>query len=546
MGRQGITWKACATAAAAAAALSLNPLGAVGATAAAKPKVALEGSAIESTIWGDDSTREGKDASKHRVGWDASADLGSMYSMEKALGIHAAWARGVTGHGVTVAVIDSGVAPEPGLDRDGKVMDGPDLSYEGQSPTTAHLDSYGHGTHMAGIIAAKDEGGDPKKPVATKFMGVAPDAKLLNMKVGVGDGGVDVTQVIAALNWVVQHKDDQGMHVRVVNLAYGTESAQSWQVDPLAKAVEDAWNAGIVVVAAAGNDGQGADLLMPAIDPHVIAVGAVDHQGTATPNDDVVAGFTSSGTSTRRPDVLAPGKSVVSLRDPGSYVDQLHPEGLVPGDDLGRFFRGSGTSQSTAVVTGEVALLVQAKPSLTPDQVKGLLRATADRLPNSGDPAQGAGVVDVTAALDLLDAKSSAGWATAGQQAAPASSGIGSIEASRGGEHVVDPTTGDELTGERDAQGNPWDSTEWARASSSGTAWSKGGVWNGSTWTSDRWKDKAVLSSPWTGNSWNGVSWGQHQWSQATWESRSWRNDDWKSRSWRDESWKSRSWRSLD
>ena len=549
MGKRSITWKTGATVAVAAS-LSMAPVGTPGASAASTQKVTFVGSTIESTLWGDDSTKEGKDASKHRAGWDASLDLGSMYSMEQSNGIQTAWSRGVTGTGVTVALIDSGVSPVPGLDRDGKVMDGPDLSYEGRSAGTAHLDSYGHGTHMAGIIAGKDEGFDPKKPVATQFAGVAPDARLLNMKVGTGDGGVDVSQVIAALDWVVQHNDDAGMHVRVVNLAYGTESTQPWQVDPLAKAVEDAWNAGIVVVTAAGNDGPQAPLLMPAIDPHVIAVGAADHEGTASTTDDQVSDFTSGGTQARRPDVLAPGKSVVSLRDPGSYVDQMHPEGLVPGDDEGRFFRGSGTSQATAVVAGEVALLLQAKPNLTPDQVKALLRATADRLPQSGNPAQGAGVVDIDAALDLLNPKILptvlAGLTGSGQSALPASSGTGSLEASRGGEHVIDPSTGDELVGERDAQGNPWNSAAWATASGAGTAWSKGGVWNGSVWTSDKWKDKAVLPAAWTGSSWNGIPWSQHQWSNASWESRSWRNDDWRSRSWREDSWKSRSWRSLD
>ncbi|MDX6301031.1 MAG: serine protease AprX [Nocardioidaceae bacterium] len=549
MRKRSSTWKTGAMVAVAAS-LSVAPVLTPGASAASTTKATSLGSTIESTLWGDDSTKEGKDASKHRTGWDASLDLGSMYSLEQSNGIQDAWSRGVTGNGVTVALIDSGVSPVPGLDRDGKVMDGPDLSYEGQSPSTAYLDSYGHGTHMAGIIAGKDEGFDPKKPGATQFAGVAPDARLLNMKVGTGDGGVDVSQVIAALDWVVQHNNDAGMHVRVVNLAYGTESTQPWQVDPLAKAVEDAWNAGIVVVTAAGNDGPQAPLLMPAIDPHVIAVGAVDHEGTASSTDDQVSDFTSGGTPSRRPDLLAPGKSVVSLRDPGSYVDQLHPEGLVPGDDEGRFFRGSGTSQATAVVAGEVALLLQAKPNLTPDQVKALLRATADRLPQSSNPAQGAGVVDVDAALDLLNPKILptvlAGLTRSGQPALPASTGTGSLEASRGGEHVVDPSTGDELVGERDAQGNPWNSAAWADVSGAGTAWSKGGVWNGSVWTSDKWKDKAVLPAAWAGSSWNGVPWGAHQWSKAAWESRSWRNDDWRSRSWREDSWQSRSWRSLD
>ena len=198
------------------------------------------------------------------------------------------------------------------------------------------------------------------------------------MKVAAGDGGADVSQVIAAIDWVVEHRDDAGMRVRVINLSYGTESTQTWQVDPLARAVENAWRAGIVVVAAAGNSGREAQgLLMPAVDPHIIAVGAVDHRGTRTTEDDVVADFTNRGSSSRRPDVLAPGKSVVSLRVAGSYADEEHPEGRVPGDAADRFFRGSGTSQAAAVVAGQAALLLDAEPKLTPDQVKAVLMGTA-------------------------------------------------------------------------------------------------------------------------------------------------------------------------
>jgi serine protease AprX len=552
MSRRSTAW-ALAAAGAVAAALLPGP-GSAGTAAADDNHNSLSyllGSTIDSTLWGDDDSR-GSGRAARRAGPDTSTDLGSMYSLTKAVGAQRAWSRGYTGKDVTVAVIDTGIAPVPGLDRDDhdKVMDGPDLSYDGQAPNTRYLDGYGHGTHMAGIIAGKDDSFDPKKPDPTMFAGVAPDAQLLNMKVGAGDGGVDVTQVIAALDWVVQHADDEGMNVRVVNLAYGTESLQSWQVDPLAKAVENAWDHGIVVVAAAGNDGLDApNLLMPAIDPHVIAVGAVDHAGTASTTDDVVADFTSGGTSGRRPDVLAPGKSVVSLRVPNSFVDQTHPEGRLPGDAEGRFFRGSGTSQATAVVSGEIALLLQARPNLTPDQVKTLLRDTADPLVRNPQPAMGSGVVDVNSAIDLLNVKSVTsalarllgGYRTS----LPDSTGLGTLEASRGGEHVVDPATGDVLTGERDAQGAPWYGATWARASEKGRAWSYGGIWNGHVWTTDKWRDHQVQAADWPGRSWSGISWSDHDWSDASWEARSWRNGDWQARSWREESWLARSGRDL-
>ncbi len=490
------------------------------------------------TAWGDVSADEAAGALDSSGVWVPDRDRGSLWSVTSAAGVQALWAKGITGKDVTVAVIDTGIAPVAGLDGNDKVVNGPDLSFDGQRSGTRYVDGYGHGTHMAGIIAGRDAGFDPKHPSAAAFSGVAPEAQLLNMKVGAADGGADVSQVIAALDWVTEHRKDHGMNVRVVNLAYGTASVQSWQVDPLARAVENAWKAGVVVVAAAGNDGLDApSLLMPAVDPHVLAVGAVDNVGTADPADDEVAAFTNGGNATRRPDVLAPGRSVVSLRVPGSYVDAQHPEGLVTGDTSGRFFRGSGTSQATAVAAGEIALLLQARPGLRPDEVKNVLMSTADPLVQNPIAAMGAGVTDVVAAVA---AKVPADTSTL----LPGSTGTGSLEASRGGEHVVDPANGDVLSGEVDALGAPWNGAAWAAASTSKAVWS-GGVWNGRVWAGKSWTKNDWAPAAWTGPSWSGLDWATHEWSDSTWEARSWRNRGWAARSWREKSWLARSWRSL-
>jgi serine protease AprX len=145
-----------------------------------------------------------------------------------------------------VAVIDSGIAPVAGLNGPGQVVNGPDLSFDSQDPDLRHLDGYGHGTHMAGIIAGRD---------GSYFSGVAPGATLINMKVAAADGATDVSQVIAAIDWVVEHRNDPGLNIRVLNLSFGTTAMQSYQLDPLAYAVEVAWRKGIVVVVSAGNDG---------------------------------------------------------------------------------------------------------------------------------------------------------------------------------------------------------------------------------------------------------------------------------------------------
>jgi serine protease AprX len=538
-----ITWKTNALVAvlvsgvvvtgAAGPALAKTPKG--GATAQGQSDTT--GGVVDSQ-WGDDDTKEGKQATRSGS-WDASQDLGSTYSLTKRVGAQDAWSRGATGKDVTVALIDTGVVGVPGLQKDDKVIDGPDLSFESQSAGTRYLDGYGHGTHLAGIIAGEDEGFDPKKPQATKFAGVAPDARLLNMKVAAGDGGADVSQVIAAIDWVVEHRDDEGMHVRVINLSYGTASEQGWQVDPLARAVENAWNHDILVVAAAGNDGLDApSLLMPAVDPHILAVGASDHRGSESTADDVVADFTNGGSAERRPDVLAPGKSVVSLRVSGSYIDVAHPEGRLAGDGAGRFFRGSGTSQAAAVVSGEAALLFSAQPKLTAEQAKAILMQTA--VPLTGpNPAQGHGVADIGAAVSLVKSKVALPTST---PVLPKSTGLGSLEASRGGEHVVDPETGDTLVGEVDALGSPWRPQGWVTAETKDSSWVKG-VWNSRTWTGTKWDKKQLQAATWTGSSWSGVPWAAHTWPVDQFQARSWRGNSWKARSWRGDSWKARSWR---
>src|SRR5438093_6509607 len=191
------------------------------------------------------------------AGYDPASDVNSMASTTDYTGAQAWWAAGYTGQGVDVALIDSGVAPVQGLNSAGKVISGPDLSLESQAPNLANLDTFGHGTFMAGLIAGRDPGLTDayETAPATAYRGMAPDARIVSIKVATADGGTDVSQVIAAIDWVVQHAHDTGMNIRVLNLSYGTNSSQSYVSDPLAYAAEAAWKSGIVVVASAGNLG---------------------------------------------------------------------------------------------------------------------------------------------------------------------------------------------------------------------------------------------------------------------------------------------------
>ncbi|MGW4942104.1 S8 family serine peptidase [Actinoplanes sp. NPDC004185] len=440
----------------------------------------------------------------------------------------------LTGAGVGVALIDSGVAPVKGLYNVGQVVYGPDLSFESQSDNLRNLDTYGHGTHMAGIIAGSD-------PTSSGLHGMAPGAKIISLKVATADGATDVSQVIAAIDWVVAHRGDPGLNIRVLNLSFGTDSVQPAALDPLSFAVEQAWNKGIVTVVAAGNDGFAAgNLTMPAANPKVIAVGAADPMGTEARGDDTVAAFTNRGNAARHPDVLAAGRSLVSLRAPGSYIDRTYPSARISAtlDPEQRLFRGSGTSQAAAVVSGAVALLLQQRPALTPDQVKKLLMSTAAPIKN-GDPyAAGAGQIDVV--------KAAATKTPAYQQTTTAATGLGKLEAARGSAHIYDSVTGAALAGEADIFGKPWVATTWTAASKSQRSWT-GGTWNGSAWTGTAWGTAVVGQQTWApvtwnGRSWSGASWTGRSWSSAVWTGRSWSSDTWLGRSWSGRSWSSAGW----
>jgi len=458
--------------------------------------------------------------------WGYSPSQTSLRDVAAAIGADGMYSHGFTGRGVGVALVDTGLVPATGLNS-GNVVNGPDLSFDSQSKNHRNLDGFGHGTHMAGIIAGRDA------TDGSGFRGIAPEATLTSIRVGASDGSADVSQVVAALDWVVAHRNDAGAPVRVLNLSYGTDGTQDILLDPIAHAVENAWRAGIVVVVSGGNKGRSQPYLdNPAVDPYVLAVGADDTHGSSDAVDDTVPGFSSRGSSSRRVDVVAPGQSIVSLRNRGSVLDTEYPAARV-GD---RFFKGSGTSQAAAVVSGAAALLLQQRPELTPDQVKSLLVQTAHPLALADLAGSGAGLVDLSAA--------SATPAVALTRTWPRSTGLGSLESARGTVHVGNRTS--DLVGEFDIFGRPWDAAAWAAASSAGTAWS-GGTWNGNSWTGTcwcgtSWAPKTWSSQSWSSQSWSGTGWSSQSWSSQIWSSQSWSGTGWSSQSWSSQSWSSQSW----
>ena len=436
-----------------------------------------------------------------RVQVQGTASSGGIRSVyPKVVKADAAWNRGVTGSGVTVAVLDTGVAPNlPDLagrlvqvtdDLSGQVTPCKNLSGELDCS-----DRYGHGTFIAGLVAGNgaSSGG--------KWKGVAPGARVLSVKTAGADGSADVSNILAAIQWVVSFKDRY--NIRVLNLSLGTDSRQDWRVDPLNYAVERAWAAGMTVVVAASNEGPApGTITKPADDPWVITVGATDDRGTAGVSDDLLPDFSGRGPTAHglaKPDVAAPGAHVISLRAPGSTIDTRFPYYVD-----GSYRRGSGTSMATGVVSGAVALMLQANPGFTPDRVKHALVATA-RDAASGDPmAVGAGVVDVNAAAFSAPAG-------VANQGLARSNGRGSLALSRGSVQVqaddplgtvLGPVLGATLTAQL---------LLWNPGGYTGVPWVPSN-WYLSTWEVNRWNRVSWYGNDWPGNRWHGSSfYGQGQ-----------------------------------
>src|SRR5215216_2523518 len=290
------------------------------------------------------------------------------------------------GKGVTVAVVDSGIYKTKDISGRIKVNVNFNRAYHDG------VDRYGHGTFVAGIIAGNGNRSNGK------YIGVAPKATLLNVRIADDQGMMYESDVIDSLQWVYNNKDKY--QIRVVNLSLNATVAQSYHTSPLDAAVEVLWFNGIVVVASAGNNGN-STLYPPANDPFVITVGATDDKGTVTTADDTIATFSAYGVSesgSPKPELVAPGRMIVGLLPENDKLSmgREHPSNRVDTT----YFKMSGTSVSAPMVTGAVAILLQDEPTLTPDQVKYRLMATANKDWAGYDPSfAGAGYLDVYSAV---------------------------------------------------------------------------------------------------------------------------------------------------
>jgi serine protease AprX len=309
-------------------------------------------------------------------------------------------------------------------------------------------------------------------------------------------------------------------------------------------AVERLWGDGIVVVVAAGNDGpEYGTITKPGDDPVVITVGALNAKGDTNPNNDAIPDWSSRGPTAAgvaKPDLVAPGRTLVAQRSYGSSVELNNAAGWIAPS----YIKGSGTSQATAVTAGVVALLLAARPELSPDQVKEVLMASASPLNNTNAYLQGAGRVQFADALaespdDI-------------PQPRPAL-GLGLLEASRAGIDILTDCLGLTdvvLSGERDVRCQPWNPQAWTSSAWTGDAWT-GVSWKGAAWDGVSWKDTGWSAAQWDGVSWKGGTWTSDSWQSGSWTGSTdpdgpWTGVSWKGSTWSGVSWKDTSWMSGD
>ncbi len=467
--------------------------------------------ADEATAAGQSGLSVSPDLTVHVEGSAAPANADVSSNFAAVDGASSMLSNGINGAGVTVAVLDTGIdAALP--DFRSRVIGGVNLS---SSAFGWGVDRYGHGTFVAGLIASNGASS------SGQYAGVAPGADLVSIKVAPATGVTSESTVIQGVSWAIANQATYG--IRVLNISLGVEPTSPSALDPLDQAVEQAWDSGIVVVTSAGNSGPAnGSITSPGDDPLVLTVGAIADGGADVPANFTVPAFSSVGPTLDdgwfKPDLVAPGRSVISVMAPNSTIWSANPSARIGTDN----FVGSGTSFSTAIVSGLVALLLQQDPTLTPDQVKAALLMSATAGP-VGDPlVDGHGVANVSAASAV------AGQVSLNQGAAEAA------------ESQSPPATV--------SLSSSWAASSWNPANWSGPAWEasplstaalnssatnsvsgvsgvsgvQGLAWNGAAWNGAAWNGAA-----WTGAAWNGAAWNGAAWNGAAWNGAAWNDDSW-------------------
>jgi len=432
------------------------------------------------------------------------------------------WQQGITGGGVTVAVLDSGVAADSDLVQPTNRI----LASVNFADQRLASDPGGHGTHIAGIIAGNGSrsGGE--------VVGIAPQANIVDVRVLGSLGSGRISSVVRGIEWVLAHR--AVYNIRVINLSFGARANLSYRADPMAAAVEIAWRRGLVVVAASGNGGPaGGTVDTPGIDPYAITVGATDDRGTLGRGDDLLAWFSAWGSadSNAKPDLVAPGRRIVSIRVPGSALDTLFPDRIVVARNGSTYFRLTGTSMATAVVSGAATLLLARRPDLSPDQVKALLVSTTQPYgQQSGqvlpDPtAGGSGLLDTYAAMTSAltipapPTGGSGGLLGGGlltgtlQTVAPLACANRALRPADGFARALFPVL----------YGSP---LHWKDPTLGGIDW-QALTWDSVVWDSIAWDNFAWDSILWDSVLWDSVLWDSVLWDSVAWDSVAWDSIAW-------------------
>jgi serine protease AprX len=375
----------------------------------------------------------------------------------------------------TIAIVDSGIeANRADFDFGARVL--PQVNLTSRTPNSPG-DGRGHGTFVASIAAGSAPG----------HAGAAPNARILPIDVMDDSGTALTSDVIAACGYILQNR--AALNIRVANFSLHSGAMNHFWNDPLDRAVEKLWFNGVFVVAAAGNYGTAGGpsgvLYAPGNDPFVMTVGAVDLGNSVRPNDDTTApwsawGYTEDGFF--KPEVGAPGRYMVGAVPTNATLTSERPDHVVkPG-----YMELSGTSFAAPIVAGTAAQMLARRPSLTPDQIKGVLMLTAKNLPN----------------------------------ALKGSAGVGELNAARAGTFsgaAPNPNKAVEAFLVPDASG-------------------------GLTFDAASWSDTVKNSASWADASWGDASWGDASWSVASWVDLSFSVASWGDASWADASWADASW----
>jgi len=426
------------------------------------------------------------------------------------------WQQGIAGGGVAVAILDSGVAADADLVQPNNRI----LASVNFADERLTSDPGGHGTHIAGIVAGNgtNSGG--------QFMGIAPQANVVDVRVLGNTGSGRISSVVRGIEWVLAHRT--AYNIRVINLSFGAPATLPYRADPMSAAVEIAWRRGLVVVAASGNGGPQRDTVVtPGIDPYVITVGATDDRGTIGRGDDMLAWFSAWGSadSNAKPDLVAPGRRIVSLRVPGSALDTLFPDRVVVAQNGSTYFRLTGTSMATAVVSGAAALLLQGRPDLTPDQIKALLvRNTQPYGWDSGqalpDPiADGRGLLDANAAEIAAQNTGTNNNVQSGFLGGVLQTVVSSTRANKG----LRPADGFARALYPVLFGSP---LRWKDPFLGGIPWFLL-TWDTLVWNSVAWDNFAWDSVAWDSVAWDSVAWDSVAWDSVVWDSVAWDSIAW-------------------